>query len=1415
MPARRQNDGHAVPRNTILMILPQRRTLRLALLGDGAGGLHCLLSDGRSLLLHERQPRPVGDLPAFNRAEQLLADGLALAEAWLPAAVRSVLARQDLGWLLLQLDASLLAVPWELAALPGSGGAQHLDERFTVVRQVMLPGTPPAAPRHREPGALLQVLHTVGSDVPDTAAPQPGRFGPLLRRVHRRDLQAPAAWRLAVSNADIVHWQGDGATANIDEVAALAQLPTAPRLLVHESLPPGQATPLATAACRAGLSALLLAGPAPDALAVFYAALAEGAAFGQAAQRARAAARRSAIAAARAGAGAGATQAAITDPAITAWFYGDGQAMPLHPAAALTPAAAGGRAPGTSDDLRQVTILSVDLVDSTGLMHRLGDEVYSERLTHYHRRVADAAQRHGGLADDPQGDDGFMCYFGYPVATEDAAASALRAGLQLTSGCADLGLQLRIGISTGRVVIRNGQPVGAAVHHAARLQQHAGANGVLASEATRQIAGERFEFSLEAAAPQLKGFEDGGPVYRVLKERPAQGTERFDARAHLTPLVGREAELARLQQCWQAAIAGSRQVLVLRGEAGIGKSRLVHEFRRSLAAAGHRTLECRCAPEHSSSAFQPMIELLRKRLRIQEDDPPALQLQRLRQLQITSGPEADEALALLGGLLAVPAEHLPVLDALPDAGTAERRRQRTMDLLVRISQGLDEHAPVCLIVEDVHWIDPSTRALVQRLADGPRNQRLLLLLTARSGTADAATTPATAAASTSDSAAGFDLPSLTLGGLGRDAARALLQGAIGHSLLDTDLAGWLMHRADGVPLFIEESARMAAALAAQKPSADIAAALRGAVPATLQDLLMARLDQLPLAKRAAQLGSALGRSFSQAQIDAVNQHADSPIRLPALASALAALDHAGLLTVQADGVSDPAQQRYSFKHALVRDAAYQSLLERDRRQLHLSIAAVLQSQFSVLVAARPELLALHQERAGQATAAMASWERAARHAAQRSALVEALAHTRRALALLARQPESAAPDTLQPDPQQHDRAELRLQLLLAGLLIATAGYGADPVEAVYRRALALSQSLGDTAALTKVRAGLEGYHFMRADFAGAQTYAQALADDLGPNADPLARIQSTWAQANLLFHQGHLPQAVLLTDQCLADYQQLGHRPTTVQDPGVMCLCYSAWALWELGQADQALQRAQRVVALAEQLDHRFSIGQAHGFLAVIHYFRGEPQAGLQAAQRAVQVCEAGGFAVWLAHAKVMQGRLAAELGDLDGGLAAMQQGHAMWAASGAVVTRPFYLALQAEVLALAGRPDEALARVVEAHALIQRHGERYYEPEVLRLRGELLLQCAATPAGVLSSVPGAVLAEASGWLQAGLDAAHGMQLPGMALKCAVALARLAALPGLAGQTLQAKTLLAPVLGVLTEGHGTRDLQQAKALLMA
>lgn len=1115
--------------------------------------------------------------------------------------------------------------------------------------------------------------------------------------------------------------------------------------------PPGDAATVqvvgdaasAAAAGRAGQPALALPAEATAARQALARALADGASPAQAARAARQAAR------------------AAGQPGGDAWLHGDAVFQP----AAATPA------PAAGDDVRQLSILSVDLMGSTRLMHTLGDEEYSERLTQYHQKVAQVARAHAGLADDPQGDDGFMCYFGYPVASEDAAAMAVRAGLALAAASDELGLPLRVGISTGRVVIRNGQPVGAAVHHAARLQQAAPAGAVYVGAATRRIAGERFAFDLVDEAANFKGFDGPVAVWRAVTERPVLGTERFDHRTDLTPFIGRDAELAEVLRHWEAAVAGERHALLLLGEAGIGKSRLVRELRQTLAARGYRTMECRCAPESTGSAFQPLIDLLRRQLRVREGDPPALQVARLRALQITTGAEAEQALALLGALLNVPPQVLPPIPGGAGGGSAERRRQLTMDLLARVSTVLADQAPVCLILEDVQWADPSTRALMQRLIDGPRHERVLLLLTLRGGPEDAA-------------ACGFALPAVRLAGLDADAAQDLLRRASGGALDDPALAQWLAARADGVPLFIEESARMAAALAAQRPGDDVARLLRDAVPGSLQDLLTARLDQLPQAKRAAQVGAALGRAFPLALIEAVNAHADSPIRLAGLDGLLAALVQAGLLTVEQLG----EQQVYSFHHALLRDAAHQSLLERDRRRLHGAIAAVLQQQFAALVDAQPELLAQHQEQAGQWAEALAGWERAARHAARRSAHHEAGTHIRRALALLPQ---------LADDMAGRDATELRLLLLQSGVLIATQGYGADGVGAVYARGLSLAQQLGDTGALHKLRLGLEGWHFMRGDFPRAQAIADELAAALGPSPEPQARLHAGWAQANLLFHQGRLPEAVALTDRCLADYGQGGSRATAVQDPGVMCLCYSSWALWEMGRADEALARARQGVALAERLKHPFSLGQALGFLAVVHDFRGEHAPGLLAAQRAIQVCEGGGFMQWLAHARVLHGRLQTALGDIDAGLAAMAQGDAQWTATGAVVTRPFYAVLRAEGLAQAGRPDEALPLMAEAHALIGRHGERYFEPEVQRVMGLLLLQC------------GRGAAEALPWLEDALRTARELQLPGLMLRAALALAPVWAE---GGRRSEALALLDEALAAVSEGAGTRDVVQGRHL---
>lgn len=1343
-------------------------TITLAIVQEPQA-LGFLASDGRSFGVFERQALPDAGLDAAlaawrhdaGAALDAIERGTRLAHAWLPLPVQHWLARQPEAVLQLQLSEALAALPWEQAVLAG----QPLDDRFTVVRQLIGSAGSATPPRHRPAVARLRPLR-VAQALPTTP-------------------ESLAALAARAAEADVLLWTAalPAAPALPALVAALADAATAPRLLLAVVPPgppePGAAAPLdwITAACRAGFSALVVTAPPDQADAVlspFWQALADGLSFGEAARRLR-----------RAAAGTPALAGAAT-----AWFHGDGAFVPCLPEPPPSP----------DDDVRQCTMLKCDLVDSTRQMGALGDEAYAERLALYHARVAAIVQRHGGLADDPQGDDGFMCYFGFPLAHEDAPARALRAGLALadarTGAVADLGWQVRIGISTGRVVVKDGQPVGSAVHHAARLQALAAPGTVLVAEATQALTAEGFEFTLVDPEARLKGFEQGGAVWRLERQRPSQGTERFDARSQLTRFVGREEELALLQRHWQAASAGRPQALLLSGEAGIGKSRLVREFRRQLAERGAPVLECRCAPEHRGSALQPVIELLRRQLQLAGAEGPAAALQRLRRSGLATAG-GDEALALAAELLSLPADGLP-----PVPQDAALRRRRTMDMLVRWLRQSAANRPLVLIVEDVHWIDPSTRELVLSLLDGRAGTPLLLLLTLRSGGGGAS----------EDEIAGFgpDLPRLALGGLPAHLAFELMRDACGAALLDAEAERWLASRADGVPLFIEESARMAAALvkglsgggpAVVRPGADIALTLREAVPATLEGLLTARLDQLPSARRAAQLGSAIGRSFALALAKAVNDHPDSPIRLGDLGHQLAVLEQAGLIGIQGEG----EQRVCTFKHALVRDAAHQSLLERDRRRLHACIASVLAGRFAALVAAQPELLAHHHELAGQVAPALAGWERAARHAVSRSAHDEAIVHLRHALALLARQPEAQGAEQV-----ERDRTELRLQLLLAGRLIATAGYGADPIEAVYARALALSEALGDAASRSKIRLGLEGWHFMRGDFTQAMAIARQVEADLGlpvPGQDDrLARIQSQWAIANIVFHQGQLGRAVAMMDACLADYRQLGHRAMAVQDPGVMCLCYSSWGLWELGRADEALARAHSVVDLSVGLNHRFSMGEAYGFLAVAHWFRGEIAPGLDAARRAIEICESGGFSVWLAHARVVHGRLLAERGqpgDVAAGIEEMRQGEAMWAATGAVVTRAFYQALLAEGLVQAGRDDEALALLRGAWALIERSGERYWAPELARAIGQLLLRRAA-------SGDEAGAADGEAWLIRALDEARASGLQALALRAAMALGERRVAQD---RPHEAVALLQPALQALHEGQGTRDLRRAQALL--
>lgn len=1291
-----------------------------------------------------------------------------LSDSVLPRPLLHALRAASPGLLSLQIDPALAWLAWELAL----SDVRLTGETLPVMRQIVgedATQSPAAVSPRRGP---LRVLVISG----DSAESERATVQALVARlrsmenaavsvVQARDIRRAELPALAAG--DVVHYVGSTEPGDgpppcwLDgeplDIGVLASGATAASLVVVQATgqstdasPAAAALRLATDVCRARTAALLcqttVGKEAVEFMASFYGSLLRGAMLATAVRDARDAFHRS----------HGLAALALLRPEL----YGEGGLAPFG----------ADRRPSAEDAVRQVTAMSVDLVDSTRLLGALGAERYSELLSEYHRRSAEILQGHGGVPDAPQGDDGGMCYFGLPVAREDAAVDALRAGFALIDAVQALGLSVRVGVCTGEVVVRDGQAVGSVVHLAARLQGIAAPGTMAVGESTRRIVRDRFGFQRLEILGRLKGFEQHEACYRALQthqELSLGGSA--DAMPRLTPFVGRNSEFAELHEHWSAVRGGTLRLLRIVGDAGIGKSRLVREFKRELGARGHEVFECRCAPEHANSAFRPLIEALRAELRIVPSDQPAALGERLRRLDAGLDDTGDDALALLADLLGIqmPSRH-PILDV-----AAERRRQLTVDLLVALARRRVSGAAGCLLVEDVHWMDPSSAEFLNRLVHAARGQPLLVLVTARSDAIPAWHPRA-------------PVHEMELRGLSPDLSRALVLAACGEERLPSDVVSLIAARTDGVPLYIEESTRMA--IEQRQTPGDASAPLAPQVPGTIVDLLNARLDRLGSAKQIAQAGAAIGREFPLPLLRAVLDHPGSPIAGHDLESRLGALQRSGMLLPRDDG----AGTRFAFKHALMRDAAYRSLLARDRRRLHQVIATVIADQFADLGQRQPELLGFHHTEAGNDAEALRCWEAAARQSATRSAQLEAIGHVHSALDVLQRMPPGTP----------RDRQELRLQLLLAARLVATHGYGADRVERAYARALELARALGDGAALQRVLLGLEGFHFMRADFAQARVCVLEAAGYAGPADGGIQRIQTQWALANAQMHQGEMETAVAQMDECLDLYDRLEHRPDAVQDPGVMCLCYSGWSKWQLGFPDEALQRVTRVVQLAERLKHKFSLAEAYGFKAAVQHFRGENRDALESAERAIAICEDGGFAVWLGHARVMRGRALAELGEGAVGIEEMRQGYEQWAATGAVVTTPFYLAMRAEGLALCERHGDALALLRQALAIVERTGERYYEPEIRRLMGRLCWCAAGRDAAVAD--------EAERWLRQALDGARSRGMRSLALRAA---ADLADLYSALGRPADALSVLQPAFDAITEGRGTRDLVDAERRL--
>jgi class 3 adenylate cyclase/tetratricopeptide (TPR) repeat protein len=1004
----------------------------------------------------------------------------------------------------------------------------------------------------------------------------------------------------------------------------------------------------------------------------------------------------------------------------------------------------------TPTSLRQVTSLSFDLAGSTTLMHELGSEAYAETLVRLYALGRDVVRRHGGRPDEYRGDDGFMCYFGHPVALEGAPEKAVAGGLQIVRTVADLGLTARVGIATGEVAIKSDQPVGPSIHLAARLQTATEPGTVLASAEVRDLVMHAFELQPLPHLLQLKGMPEPVQAFRVLRPDPQAKAHRLDRVPSLTPFVGRQGELDKLARAFERTQAGRNRLVVIRGDAGMGKSRLVREFRHRLLAGGVKVLEIRCRAEASASPYLALAESLRRWLDVGPEEAPAAAMPKLA-AALPPDARAGEPLALLAAFLGLAPQ--------PSQASPAAARQRLQALLIEWLQAFSQERPSCLVVEDWHWVDPSLRELVEMLAERRDGPGQLIVLTTR---AEGGTLPSTAT------------ESIPLAGLGPEAARELVAAVPVHTPLPSGLVRMLADRGDGVPLFLEEATRMALERGGDRFGADFAAL--EAVPGSLQDLLTARLDNLGRARRVAQVAAVVGREFSEPLLACLLEADGFAMDAATVRERLAELVDSGLVRDQGGG-------RYVFKHALIRDAAYASLWTSQRRALHARVVALLQERWPEVAAAQPELLALHQTEAGMYPEALKQWEAAASNAASRSADLEAISHLRRAIGVLAR---------LDPGVS-HDRTALRLQLLLAARLLSTEGYGAEAVLHAYLEAQALCDRIGDDTARFKVEMGIEAYRFMRADFGPALEHGQRAAEIAARSGDPKQRLQAHWGLACTLFHQGDLRATMREMDKGLALYTPAMHSKFGVQDPGIMCMAYSSWGMWEIGRPDTALGRINEAAEIARACEHKFSQAVALAYGVSVELLRGEMEAALVRAERCIRVCEESGFPVWLAITRCMRGRVLCEQGALDEGLAEMRAGHALWLSTGALVSQPLYLALQAEGLMLAGQMDAAAACVDEGLAIVERFGERQLQAELLRLRGELAL------------ARGEV--EQAEWsLKAAYACAIRRHKLGFALRSATTLARMWAADG---REERARRLLVPLVARWREGRGTRDLRAA------
>jgi class 3 adenylate cyclase/predicted ATPase len=1031
---------------------------------------------------------------------------------------------------------------------------------------------------------------------------------------------------------------------------------------------------------------------------------------------------------------------------------------------------------------RHLTVLFCDLVGSTGIAGELDPEDLSGVVRSFEDACARVIKHFGGVIGRFMG-DGLLVYFGYPQAHEDDAERAVRAGLGIVSKVSEIllpsgkPLQVRVGIATGLVVIgeiigegpaREQAVFGETPNLAAHLQQLAAPNSVLVAASTHRLLGTAFVCT-DLGRVELKGKSMPLQAWRIIGECAVES--RFEATRpkRLTQFVGRQEQLSDLFNFWEQAKRGSGQVVLVCGEPGIGKSRMCKALLDSIADEAHVKIHYQCSPHQTNSPFAPVINQLERAVRFEQEDAPDTKLDKLEAMLSQAGDASLVDAPLYAALLSIPsAARYPALKLTP-----QRQKDLTIGALNRRLLGLARFRPVLLLIEDVHWIDATTLETITRSIPSIKNAPVYVLITFR---------PEFISPWLEES----HVTMQRLNRLSRDEVAAIISDVAGGKELPAEVYEQIIRKTDGVPLFVEELTKTLLESGQLRAAGNryiaVAPLLSLAIPESLHDSLIARLDRLASIKEIAQIGAALGREFSYRLLAAV-----APTAGPLLEAALAQLGAAELIFAR----GEPPDSTYVFKHALVQEAAYASLLHSKRLQLHGQIADELTAHFPEIIESRPELMAHHLAAARLTERAIEYLQKAGERAIQHSANVEAISHLQRALELF---------QTL-PDRQGRTRKALDLAVLLGQAMIAGRGYAAAETKEALLRAKGLIDESTDPVKKFSILYGIWACHYVGGEVRMQLDAAFDFVRQAERHGDTTALCLAHRTLGTTFFTMGEFVAGRQHLERALGFFnpdQHARHHYQYGQDIGASVLCYLCWALWHLGYVEQAADVAAQAVRHADKISHphtqAYTICHARGLFDI---FCGRSDETSSYAGRVVSLCEEHGFPQWAAGGRILKGWAAISQDEAERGIELLRDGVAAWRNTGARLWLPIFLALEAEAHAKLGHGDTGLRVIAEAIQIAEETGERWAIAEVLRIRAGLLL----TAGRPREDVEAALLQS--------LQIANHQQGRSWGLRTACDLARLWQQQG---RSTEALRLLQAIYKEFTEGFDSADLRRAESL---